>query len=84
MKLDHKAFNNSFLFPNYSCLKPESFCFWTFTGMKMSRLEEAPSHVNTLGYIPTYTSMHNQVKGLAALSLKESLAVCVTISVLPL
>uniref|UniRef100_A0A2I4CWA0 Interferon regulatory factor 4a n=1 Tax=Austrofundulus limnaeus TaxID=52670 RepID=A0A2I4CWA0_AUSLI len=30
-------------------------------GMKMSRLEEAPSHVNTLGYIPPFTSLHNQV-----------------------
>lgn len=28
----------------------------------MSRLEEAPSHVNTLGYIPPYTSLHNQVE----------------------
>ncbi|XP_056277151.1 interferon regulatory factor 4a [Pseudoliparis swirei] len=31
-------------------------------GMKMS-MEETPSHVNSLGYIPPYTSSHDQVSG---------------------
>lgn len=31
-------------------------------GMKMS-VEETPSHVNALGYVPPYTSLHNQVSG---------------------
>lgn len=38
--------------------------FWSFTGMKMSSMEETPSHVNAIGYIPPYTSLHNQVSRL--------------------
>ncbi|XP_008295730.1 interferon regulatory factor 4-like [Stegastes partitus] len=30
-------------------------------GMKMSSMEEMPSHANALGYIPPYPSLHNQV-----------------------
>ncbi|XP_071782579.1 interferon regulatory factor 4a isoform X1 [Centroberyx gerrardi] len=29
-------------------------------GVKMSNMEETSSHVNALGYIPQYTSLHNQ------------------------
>lgn len=39
------------------------FWFCKFTGMKMSSMEDAPSHVNALGYISPYTSLHNQVSG---------------------
>lgn len=37
------------------------YWFCTFTGMKMSSMEETPSHVNALGYISTYAPLHNQV-----------------------
>lgn len=32
-----------------------------FAGMKMSTMEETPSHVNAFGYIPPYSSLHTQV-----------------------
>uniref|UniRef100_A0A3B5M8X1 Interferon regulatory factor 4a n=1 Tax=Xiphophorus couchianus TaxID=32473 RepID=A0A3B5M8X1_9TELE len=40
----------------------------TKKGMKMNRVEETPSH--PLGYVPPYTSLHNQVSRLA-ISFKE-------------
>lgn len=62
MKLGHTFFNNGSLFRDHSCLvKHDSFCFWTFTGLKTSRLEETPSNVNALGYVPHFSSLHNQV-----------------------
>ncbi|KAM3604949.1 uncharacterized protein V6R79_018536 [Siganus canaliculatus] len=32
-------------------------------GMKMSNMDETSSHANSVGYIPQYTSLHNQVPG---------------------
>ncbi|XP_028988750.1 interferon regulatory factor 4a isoform X1 [Betta splendens] len=32
-------------------------------GLKISSMDEMPSHVNALGYIAPYTSLHNQVPG---------------------